>query len=236
MIQARLGSTRLPGKVMREIEGRPMIDWVVGRARRISEVDETVVATSVLEREQPLVTHLEAQNVPVVRGPEEDVLARFVQAIDVQEAEAVVRLTADCPLLMPDVSGAVVRRFRNHECDYASNTIERTYPRGLDTEVVSAEALRTVDREATKPADREHVTRYVWQRPEKYRLCSVTGDVDRSDLRWTVDEEADLELARRIYEALGGNPMEATYQEVLGIFEEHPEWIDINRQVEQKKC
>jgi spore coat polysaccharide biosynthesis protein SpsF len=137
---------------------------------------------------------------------------------------------------MPDVSGAVVRRFRNHECDYASNTIERTYPRGLDTEVVSAQALRTADREATEPADREHVTRYVRRRPEQYQLCSITGDVDRSDLRWTVDEEADLELARRIYEALGENPMEATYQEVLGVFEEHPEWIDINRQVEQKKC
>ncbi len=236
IIQARMGSTRLPGKVMREIRGRPMIDWVVGRARRISEVHETVVATSVLEREKPLVEHLEAQDVPVVRGSEEDVLARFVQAAEAEDADVVMRLTADCPLLMPAVSGKVVRAFNRRECDYASNTIERTYPRGLDTEVILTEALQKTDRKATSSADREHVTRYVRRRPEQFRQCSVAAEIDRSDLRWTVDEEADLKLVRRIYEALGAQAMEADYEDVLGVLEERPEWSDINRQVEQKKC
>ncbi|WP_251929714.1 cytidylyltransferase domain-containing protein [Salinibacter ruber] len=236
IIQARMGSTRLPGKVMREIRGRPMIDWVVGRADRISKLDETVVATSVLEQEKPLVEHLGAQNVPVVRGPEEDVLARFVQAAETKDADAVVRITADCPLLMPEVSGQVIRSFVRQECDYASNTIERTYPRGLDTEVISTEALQKTDRKATSSADREHVTRYVRRRPEQFRQCSVAAEIDRSDLRWTVDEEADLKLVRRIYEALGAQAMEADYEDVLGVLEERPEWTDINRQVEQKKC
>jgi spore coat polysaccharide biosynthesis protein SpsF len=231
-----MGSTRLPGKVMRDIAGRPMIDCVVERARRMSQTDETVVATSTLEREQPLVEHLAMQNIPVVRGPEEDVMSRFVQATETYEAEAVVRLTSDCPLLMPEVSDQVVRTFRESECDYVSNTLERTYPRGLDTEVLSSEALRDSDRKATSPADREHVTRYVRKRPEQFRLCPVTDETDRSDLRWTVDEESDLRLVRRIYETLGAQALEAEYEEVLGLIEEHPEWTRINQQVEQKEC
>jgi spore coat polysaccharide biosynthesis protein SpsF len=219
---------------MREIGGRPMIDWVVGRAERISEVDETVVATSVLEREKPLVDHLSARDVPVLRGPEEDVLARFVRAAEAEDADAVVRLTADCPVLMPEVSEKVVRAFERRKCDYASNTIERTYPRGLDTEVLTAEVLQKTDRQAKSPADREHVTRYVRRRPEQFQLCSVVGDIDRSDLRWTVDEEEDLELVRRIYEALGEQAMDADYGDVLTVLDERPEWTDINRKVDQK--
>ena len=213
-----------------------MIDWVVGRAGRIPELDETVVATSVLEQERPLVEHLQAQNVTVARGPEEDVLARFVQAAEIEDADAVVRLTADCPLLMPEESGKVVQAFKRRECDYASNIIERTYPRGLDTEMISTEALQKTDRKATSSADREHVTRYVRRRPEEFRQCSVAAEIDRSDLRWTVDEEADLELVRQIYEALGEQAMDADYEDVLALFEERPGWTDINREVEQKKC
>jgi len=234
VIQARMGSTRLPGKVMREIAGRPMIDWVVGWASRIPNVDKVVVATSVLEREALLVEHLNERNISVVRGPEEDVLARYVRAVETHEADAVVRLTGDCPLLMPEVSERVIQTFLEEECDYASNTIERTYPRGLDTEVLSPEALRCADAEATEAADREHVTHYVRQRPDRFSLCSVVADQDRSDLRWTVDEEADLTLMRKIYGELEG--MDFGYHEVLQLLEAHPEWTDINRGVKQKSC
>ncbi len=229
-----MGSTRLPGKVMREIAGQPMIDYVVGRACRIPGVDEVVVATSVLDREAPLVEHLEEKEVPVVRGPEEDVLARYVRAIETHEADVVVRLTGDCPLLMPEVSERVIQAFLKRNCDYASNTIERTYPRGLDTEVISPEALRRADAEATEEADREHLTRYIRQRPDRFSLCLVTADRDRSDVRWTVDEEADLKLVRQIYGELDG--MDFGYQDVLSLLEAHPEWTNINRGVEQKAC
>jgi spore coat polysaccharide biosynthesis protein SpsF len=234
VIQARMGSTRLPGKVMRKVAGHPMIDWVVGRARRIPKVEKVVVATSVLEREAPLVEHLEEKKIPVVRGPEEDVLARYVEAMDTHKADAVVRLTGDCPLLMPQVSERVIQAFLEEECDYASNTIERTYPRGLDTEVLSPDALRRADAESAETADREHVTRYIRRRPDYFSLCSVTADQDRSDLRWTVDEEADLELVRKIYGELGGGDF--GYYDVLQLLEAHPEWTDINRGVEQKVC
>ena len=234
VIQARMGSTRLPGKVLREIAGRPMIDWVVGWARQISTVDKVVVATSVLEREAPLVEHLNEEEIPVLRGPEDDVLARYVKAMETNEADAVVRLTGDCPLLMPEVSERVIQASLEEDCDYASNTIERTYPRGLDTEVLSPEALRRSDNEATEAADREHVTRYIRRRPDRFSLCSVTAEKDRSDLRWTVDEEADLTLVRKIYSEMDG--MVFGYHDVLQLLEAHPEWTDINRDVEQKAC
>lgn len=234
IIQARMGSTRLPGKVLREISGRPMIDCVVDRARQMSETRETVVATSTLDREEPLVSHLEEREIPVVRGPEQDVLARYVQAAEARDAEVVVRITADCPLLMPAVSDRVFRAFRESGCDYASNTLDRTYPQGLDTEVLSAETLRRVDQEASDPADREHVTRYVRRHPEDFEVRSVTDDTDRSDLRWTVDEELDLQFVRRVYGALGDKAIEATYDDVLDVLEAHPEWTAINQGVEQK--
>ena len=229
-----MGSTRLPGKVMREIAGRPMIDRVVRRARRIPSVDEAVVATSVLEREAALVEHLNGEGIPVVRGPEEDVLARYIRAMETHEADAVVRLTGDCPLLMPEVSERVIQAFQEGNCDYASNTLERTYPRGLDTEVLAPDALRRADAEATEAVDREHVTRYIRQRPDRFSLCSVTADRDQSDLRWTVDEAADLTLVRKIYGELEG--MDFGYHDVLRLLEARPEWTDINRDVEQKAC
>jgi len=229
-----MGSTRLPGKMMRVIAGHPMIDSVVGRARRIPSVDKVVVATSVLEQEAPLVEHLEEKKIPVVRGPEEDVLARYVEVIQTHKADAVVRLTGDCPLLMPEVSERVIEAFFEKDCDYASNTIERTYPRGLDTEVLLPQALRHADTEATQSPDREHVTRYIRRRPDRFSLYSVTDDQDRSDLRWTVDEEADLKLVRKIYDKL--NTVGFEYHDVLRLLEAHPEWIEINRDVEQKAC
>ena len=231
-----MGSTRLPGKVLREIAGRPMIGHVVDRARRISGTSETVVATSTLDREEPLIEHLQERGVPVVRGPEQDVLARYVQAAATYGAEAVVRLTADCPLLMPAVSDWVIRAFRGSACDYASNTLERKYPRGLDTEVLSVDTLRQVEQETSDPSDREHVTRYVRHRPEEFELRSVTAETDRSDLRWTVDEEADLRFVRRVYEVLGEAAVEATYEDVLELLETRSDWASINQQVEQRTC
>lgn len=236
IIQARMGSTRLPGKVMREIVGQPMIAHVVERARRIPSVDAVVVATSTHAKEAPLVNYLRKQAVPVVRGPEHDVLARYVQAARTSTAERVVRITSDCPLLMPEVSDRVIQAFDSRRCDYASNTLERTYPRGLDTEVVSRDVLEAAHRSADDTADREHVTRYVLRRPHRFQLCPVTGNTDCSDLRWTVDEEEDLELVRKIYDALYDEDSHFGYQEVLNCLYEHPEWVDLNRHVEQKKC
>ena len=223
----------MPGKVLRDIAGRPMIDRVVERARAIPGVDGVVVATSRSSGEAPLVEHLRDRGIPVHRGPEDDVLERYIGAARTADAKVVVRITGDCPLLMPEVSGRVLNRYRSDGCDYASNVLERTYPRGLDTEVFDVETLVEVGREATDSADREHVTLYMRRQPDRYRLCSVTAHEDRSGLRWTVDEEEDLELVRRVFEMLDDES--AGYGDVLRLFDENPDLTGVNRSVRQKR-
>jgi spore coat polysaccharide biosynthesis protein SpsF len=238
IVQARMGSTRLPGKVLREIEGRPMIAHVLERVGRIDGVDEVCVATSESPLDDPLAAWVEQSGGSgVFRGSEHDVLGRFAGAARSAQADAVVRVTADCPLLCPSVSQRVVRELLAHaaRCDYASNTLSRTYPRGLDTEVFSANALLEADRLATDAWDREHVTPYLYRQPGRFAVREVKDSSDNSHHRWTVDTEEDLELVRRIYGALwrtGEPPFE--YAAILACVAAHPEWTEINQHVQQK--
>lgn len=233
VVQARMGSTRLPGKVLETIAGRPMIAHVLERARRIDDVDEVVVAMPDLDEEDPLSAAVIALGARVVRGSADDVLARYLVAVDATGADAVVRVTADCPLLSPAVSSSVVAAFREGGWDYASNTLERTWPRGLDTEVVAADALRVAANEASVSADREHVTPFIWRRPHRFRLRSVRAAVDRSGLRWTVDVPRDLEFVRAVHEELGPAPFDA--DDVLALVERRPDVARINADVKQKR-
>jgi len=237
IIQARMGSTRLPGKVMMEIHGRPMIGHVVDRALRISGVDQVVVATTSHYRERPLVRFLsETTGVSVLRGSEADVLARCAAAAKEAEADIVVRLTADCPLLCPTVSAQVVAAIvaRPDSYDYVSNTLTRSYPRGLDTEAMSARALELARREAVQAADREHVTPFLWRQPERFRLGRVQDDTDRSHWRLTVDTPEDLELVSRVFSALSPGCPDFDYPELTACLDRHPDWGGINRHVVQK--
>ena len=237
IIQARMGSTRLPGKVLKPLAGQPMIDHVVARAQCIPGVNEVVVATSTLEKEKPLVSHLKNQSVAVFRGSEEDVLERYYQAASEYDADVVVRITADCPLLSPQVSGRVMRTLqeKRDEVDYVSNTLVRTFPRGLDTEAFFFETLERTHQEASKLRDREHVTRYVRNHSDRFRLADVESDVDNSYLRWTVDEEDDLQLVRQVYDQLYKPDDSAfEYEDVLRLIEEKPELKRINEHVAQK--
>jgi spore coat polysaccharide biosynthesis protein SpsF len=225
---------RFAAEVMRPIAGVPMVRHVVERSLRMPGVDRVVVATSDRPSDDVLAAYLKAEGVPIFRGSEADVLDRYVQAARVYRASAIVRVTADCPLLSPAVSGIVVARLAAGGCDYASNTLERTYPRGLDTSACTLEALGRAAREATQPAEREHVMTYIRRHPDRFRLCSVTDAVDRSDLRWTVDTEADLEFVTRLFEALLPDNPVFEYTDVLAVLDRHPEWADINRGVAQK--
>lgn len=239
VIQARMGSSRLPGKVMLPLAGGRVIDHVIDRAAAIAGVDHVVVATSTSPAERPLVAHLtERGGVTVVRGSELDCLARFILAIDAAEADAVVRITADCPLLDPVVSGGVVARFLQAAggLDYASNVFERrTWPRGLDTEVVSATALRRAQAQATDAAHREHVTQFIWTQPDHFRAEGVHGERDLSSHRWTLDTPDDLALIQRIYGALWAPGPPFSTDQVLAVLDEHPDWVRLNAHVEQKK-
>lgn len=221
-IQARMGSTRLPGKVLADIGGRPMLDRVIVRARRARLIDRVAVATSDAVGDDPIAAFCAAAAVDCVRGSAEDVLDRYHAAARQFDADIVVRVTADCPLLDPAVVDTVIERFLGGDYDYVSNAIEPTYPDGLDTEVFRRSALDRAWREAQLPSEREHVTPYLWKHPDRFRLGSVTHDPDLSGLRWTVDQPEDLEFVRRIYAHLGADPcfgMDA----VLELLRRHPE-------------
>jgi spore coat polysaccharide biosynthesis protein SpsF len=173
--------------------------------------------------------------VPVTRGSEDDVLDRYLQAAREHAADIVVRVTADCPLIDPEVLDRCADALlANPALDYASNTIERTHPRALDVEALTLATLETAAREATEPADREHVTRFIWRQPERFGLHPITDDRDHSDLRWTVDTPEDLELVRAVYaDTLPDNPR-FTYADALDHARSHPALHAINAHVEQK--
>jgi spore coat polysaccharide biosynthesis protein SpsF (cytidylyltransferase family) len=204
VVQARLGSTRLPGKALLDLAGRPMLEHVLVRAAAVPGVDQVVLATTVSPEDGALVEVARAADVACVRGSVEDVLDRFRAALAAHPADAVVRITADCPILDPEVSGRVVSEYRRRagEVDYVSNVHPPTYPDGLDTEVIAAAALERAWREAPAGADREHVTSYVWSRPERFRLANVAAPEDLSGLRWTVDDARDLAFVREVYRRL----------------------------------
>lgn len=227
IIQARMGSSRLPGKVMADLGGRPMIQCVVSRAERAQNLDAVLVATSDQPGDDELAQYCQHAGIRCFRGSENDVLDRYYHAARHAEADVVVRLTADCPLLAPEVIDLVVANFREGGFDYVSNTLECTYPDGLDTEVFQREALERSWREATLKSEREHVTPYIHQHPDRFRLKNVAQKDDYSALRWTVDEPQDLEFVRAIY-LRAGDPIAFGMQTVLDLMREYPELGQLN--------
>lgn len=233
VIQARMGSTRLPGKVMMPLAGRTVLSQVIARVQA-APVDEIVVATTVHPTDLPIVLEAERCGASWFRGSEEDVLSRYYLAAQQSGADLVVRVTSDCPLFDPSVLSTLLQRFKGSErLDYLSNTLERTYPRGLDAEVFTAAALERAYREATKPHEREHVTPYLYQHPELFRIEQLKQAVDLSHHRWTLDTPEDFQLIDAIYAAMGGMPFST--EDVLSLLERRPDLVALNAHIEQKK-
>ncbi|MCX6355545.1 MAG: glycosyltransferase family protein [Candidatus Aureabacteria bacterium] len=233
VIQARMGSTRLPGKVMKDICGRTMLARVVGRTRRASLLDEVIVATTVNADDDAIVAECSKLGVQTFRGEEYDVLDRYYRAALHARASAVVRITSDCPLIDPEVTDKVIGAFLEGVVDCASNSLERTYPLGLDVAAVSMDALSRAWSEATERYERVHVTPFICLNPSRFRILSVKGDGDYSGYRWTVDTPEDLEFVRMVYAKLGGEKM-FLWQEVIDLLEREPWIAEINRHVRQK--
>ncbi|WP_374470739.1 cytidylyltransferase domain-containing protein [Phenylobacterium sp.] len=208
ILQARMSSSRLPGKVMKPLAGGPMIERQIERLRRCETLTRLVVATSTEPSDDALAAHLATIGVEVFRGPLEDVLGRFVTCVQALKVEDdLVRLTADCPLIDPEVVDACVRLRADSGADYCTNGRVRTYPRGLDVEAFTLEALLSAGREATSAYDREHVTPYLYAQGSRFTQAALTQARDESDLRWTVDTPDDYAFVARVYEALyPGNP------------------------------
>lgn len=198
IVQARMGSSRLPGKVLMELAGHPMLGLLLDRLDRrpAGVVGEVVVATSELVGDDPVADYCLERGTPVVRGPEQDVLGRYLAALDAHPADHVVRITADCPLTDPALVRDVVELHLRRGADYSCNVLPRTFPRGLDVEVVRSAALREAAAESSDSDEREHVTPFVYRRPERFALANLRSGDDLGDLRWTVDTRDDLDLLR----------------------------------------
>lgn len=237
IVQARMTSTRLPGKVLKQVLGKPLLEYQIERLQRVKLADEIVIATTTNQTDAPIVDLCNSLSVAHFRGSEDDVLARYYGAATAHQADVVVRVTSDCPLIDPQVINQVIDYYLQNQStyDYVSNSIKRTYPRGMDTEVFSFSVLQQAFSEATPPPDREHVTPFIHRQPERYRLGHVTYSEDCSHHRWTVDTPEDFELIQKIIEAVYPNQPCFTLEDCLRSLQQHPDWYFINSDIEQKK-
>jgi len=253
IIQARMASSRLPGKVLLDVAGRPMLAHVVLRTRQAKTVDQVVVATTIEAADDPVAAYCARQGFLCYRGSQHDVLDRYYQAARIFGAQVVVRITADCPLIDPAVIDKTVQAFLGQGVktgaevnemaeghfpyDFAANRLPppwgRTYPIGLDTEVCTFSALERTWHEADQPYQREHVMPYFYDQPGRFRVRMVNHEVDYGDLRWTVDTAEDLELVRKIFAHFPGRE-DFSWLEVLQVFERETELRQINAQVRHK--
>lgn len=237
IVQARMGSTRLPGKIMKKVLDKPLLEYQLERLLRVKYADQVIIATTDHGGEQPIVDLCLRLGVPYFRGSEQDVLARYYGAATQYGADVVVRITSDCPLIDPAVVDKVIGFYLTHkeEYDFVSNTFaKRTYPRGMDTEVFSYKALKEANEEATDEAEREHVTIFIKRRPERYRLKTLPYDKDFSHYRWTVDTPEDFMLIEKMITALYPVNPHFTLEDCLALLTENPDWIKINEHIKQK--
>ncbi len=257
IVQARTGSTRLPGKVLREVRGKTLLEHLVDRLKAGKSIDRIVLATTVKASDDAIVEVAKQTGVGWFRGSEDDVLSRYVGAAQAYEAEVVIRVTSDCPLIDPGVIDRVVDLYFRSGVDYASNTIERTYPRGLDVEVFSMQALLRAEALSSKlPSGqisersleqlpghstahpyREHVTLYMYRHPEKFSLANLAaeGELHWPEVRLCVDTPEDFLLIETIYRELYQEGEIINITDVIGLLKSQPELLQINAHVEQRQ-
>lgn len=228
VLQARVSSSRLPGKVLAPVEGRPMILRQIERLRRARRLDALIVATSTDPSDDPLAALCAAEGVAVSRGPLDDVLGRMLAAARPYAPEWLVRLTGDCPLADPALIDRVIAETLAAGADYGANAVEPSWPDGLDVEVVRMAVLEAIAAEPRTAAEREHVTLAIHRRPERFRLLHVKGPRDLSALRWTVDEPRDLAFVRRVYAALYPAKPDFDTADILDLLAREPDLLRIN--------
>lgn len=236
--QARMTSTRLPGKVAINVLGKPLLEHHLERLKRSSLASQVAVATTTNSSDDIIVKISEGLGITVYRGSEDDVLARYYHAALKFDADIVVRVTSDCPLIDPAVVDKTIAHYLSlkPDIDYVSNCrLKQTYPRGMDTEVFSFPSLKLAYEQTKEPFEREHVTPFLWQHPEQFMLSNVEHDIDISHYRWTVDTPEDLDLVERMLGACYPSNPEFDLQDCIDAIHQNPEWENINRHIEQKK-
>lgn len=234
IVQARMGATRFPGKPLKKVLDRPLLSYLIERLHQSASLNDIVVATTTEPQDDMIALWCAQENVNCFRGSEENVLERYVLAGRAYHADVVVRVTGDCPLIDPVVVDTVVEFYLQHQFDYVSNTIVRSYPRGLDVEVCSLDLLERVLKLAKKPEEKEHVTLYIYEHPEVFSIGSVVRSALESKDRWTVDTPEDFQLVSKIIEALYPKIPKFRMQEVLDHLDAHPKLRLINAHIAQK--
>jgi len=239
IVQARMGSKRLPGKVLEDLCGETVLARVIERVAACKRIDDVVVATTDLSRDDGVAREASRRGAKCFRGSEEDVLGRYFGAATRYGAEVVVRATADSPLFDPELLSEMLKRFFELQTcdtpvDYLSNTRTRSYPIGLGAEIFGFDALERAAREATDPYDREHVTPYLYREPGRFCVHAYVGEVDLSHHRWTLDTPEDLRFIRTIYSALTDAGTDVTTQAVLDLLRARPELAALNAHVQQR--
>ncbi len=224
IVQARMSSTRLPGKVLELLGKVPLIEYQLRRIKEAKLVQEIVVATSDDDSDNPLVSHLDSIHQPYVRGSLHDVLSRYIKVIDMYEPAYFIRITGDCPLVMPEMLDSMILEFEKFEIDYLSNALEPTFPDGLDVEIVKASALRRVNELPISSTEREHVTLGIYSRPEEFIIKNYPNAKDISSERWTVDYPADLDFVRNVVAFESTQKGFLTISQVIKFVSEHPEY------------
>lgn len=222
IVQARMGSSRLPGKVLKKIAGKPILGYVIERLRQCENLDKIIIATSVKENDNEIEEFCKLQKVKCFRGSEKDVLARYFNCASFYKLDAIVRITADCPLLSPKVVDMAVNLFKQSDCDYVSNTVERAFPKGLDVEVFSFEALKKAFENAVKPEEREHVTIYIYHNPDKFKQKYFSDEsLKRPELKLCIDTKNDFTVVEKIFLHFD-NPL-VRVQDAIKFLDENPE-------------
>ena len=235
IIQARMGSTRLPGKVLRELSGIPMLQFQVNRVRKSRLLNQTIVATSTLTQDDEIARFCSSKDIPYFRGSENDVLSRYYGAAKAYCVDTIVRITADCPLVDPAVIDRSIELFENNTFDYVANTVPPEtshFPDGSDVEIVSLQALERANREVTSESDREHVTFYFWKSKQKNSFSSgqLDNDQDWSKYRFTVDYPEDYDVVTRIVELLNKSNQFGTLEEIITILNKNSDIVKLNSQ------
>jgi len=237
ILQARMSSTRLPGKVLKEAGGRVLLDRMVERARRAKTVDRVVVATTTDSSDDAIAAFCTDNEIEFTRGSLQDVLDRYYQAARQYQADIVVRLTGDCPLIDPDLIDEVVNALIHASADFACNRLpppfKRTYPIGLDVEAATFSALQRAWQEAKEKHEREHVMPYLYEVPGRFKVVQLNLAEDLGHLRWTLDTPEDLEFLQTVY-AMLDNRNDFTWREVLNLVRQHPGLQEINAGVKHK--
>lgn len=237
VVQARMGSTRLSGKVLKTISDKTILNHVIERLKQSKYTEAIVIATTVLERDSLIEAEALHSGALVFRGSEDDVLSRYYHAAKENQLDVVVRVTSDCPLIDPIVLDEMINFYITHDFEIVTNVgnelSDRTFPRGLDIEIFSFKALENAYQNAHKPYHREHVTPYLYEKAEK--IFYFKNDTDYSQYRWTVDTEEDFQLISAIYHYLYEGTHNFYLKDVINLFDEHPELAAINAHIEQKK-